>query len=337
MFEIPIALFTFKRKDTVFRILDRIAQVKPKKIYIISDGPRDEHEKDIILDVRASIENYISWDCEIIKNYAEENRGVYRNIGEGAKWVFSLEEKAIFLEDDNLPALTFFKFCQEMLEKYEGDNRILWICGTNYLKEYIPEDGSSYMFTKHMLPCGWASWQDKFNEFYDGKLDLLSEPNIDKRLSNEYEDKSLYRQEIVLMKKTKYTLDNEIRKASWDRQMNFSIRANSLFGISPKYNQIENIGVDDLSVHGGTSFKFTMTKRFCGIKTIPLEFPLKHPKFVLNDKTYEKKIGKVILYPLKSRIKTRIMQFIKPILGVDKYTSYKMHLEKKKEKQNNLQ
>ena len=33
--------------------------------------------------------------------------------------------------------------------------------GTNYLKHYAPADGSSYVFTKNMMPCGWASWSKK--------------------------------------------------------------------------------------------------------------------------------------------------------------------------------
>jgi hypothetical protein len=35
----------------------------------------------------------------------------------------------------------------------------------NYLGKYEAEDGASYVFTRHMLPFGWASWADKFNRF----------------------------------------------------------------------------------------------------------------------------------------------------------------------------
>lgn len=330
MFDIPIVLFTFKRKDTVFRIINRLAKVKPKKIYIISDGPRSEEEKEIILDVRQSIEDYISWDCEIIRNYAEVNKGVYNRIGEGAKWVFEKEESAIFLEDDNLPEITFFRFSQEMLEKYKDDSRILWVVGTNYLKKYTPEDGSSYMFTKQMLPCGWASWRSKFNKFYDGRLSLLEGEKIQKRLKYEFLNKKLYKQELLKYLKTKYTLENDIRSASWDSQIGFSIRVNGLYGISPSHNQIENIGVDIHSVHGGTSFKNPMTRRFCGIKTLPLEFPLKHPKYVLSDIEYERRISKIVLYPFISRLKISIMSVLKPFFGIDKYASFKSYLRDKK-------
>ena len=332
MFDIPIVLFTFKRKDTVFKIIDRISEIKPQKVYIISDGPRNEEEKDIIIDVRKSVESYISWDCEIIKNYAQENEGVYNRIGEGANWVFSQEETAIFLEDDNLPEVTFFHFCKEMLDLYKNDTRILWVCGTNYLKEYTPEDGSSYMFTKQMLPCGWASWSYKFTKYYDGEMKLLDNEIVPKRLKFEFISKALYKQELLKYFKIKYILNNNKKNASWDSQIGFSIRLHGLHGISPSKNQIENIGVDIHSIHGGTTFQNIMTRRFCGIKTIPLDFPLKHPKVVLSDIEYEKKISKVVLYPFFTRLKINIMSRIKPILGIDKHASFKMYLKNKRSK-----
>jgi len=336
MFDIPIVLFTFKRKDTVFRIIERIAEVKPQKVYIISDGPRNEEEKDIIIDVRESIESYISWDCEIIKNYAQENKGVYNRIGEGANWVFTQEETAIFLEDDNLPDVTFFRFCKEMLERYKDDTRVLWVCGTNYLKQYTPNDNSSYVFTKQLLPCGWASWKSKFPKYYDGELELLSDPNIEKRIYDEYENKALYRQDMYLFKKTKHMLTHQKRMASWDRQMAFSIRVHGLYGISPANNQIENIGVDIHSIHGGTSYNNVMTKRFCGIQTIPIKFPLIHPKVVLSDKTYEKRVSKIILYPLFSRIALNIFKLIKPVLGINRNASFRLYMKEKLNKKSHI-
>lgn len=329
MFNIPVVLFIFKRKDTVYRIIERLAEIKPQKIYLISDGPRSEEEKKIVQDVRNSVESYINWECEIIKNYADHNVGVYDRIGKGAKWVFSKEEKAIFLEDDNLPEPTFFEYCKELLEKYEQNKKILWICGTNYLEDYNPMDESSYVFTQHLLPCGWASWSDKFIKYYDGDLKSLNTSVSIDSLSNKYENKSLYRQDVDVILKTHNLLRNNPQKASWDRQMIFSLKANDMFGISPSKNQIKNIGVDIHSTHGGTSYKKVMTRRFCGMDSIPLKLPLKHPSKIIIDKVYEDKVGKIILYPWYMRIGTKIGKIIKPIIGVKKDESLSLVLKKK--------
>ena len=145
-FDIPVVLFIFKREKAV-EIIKRLSIVKPTKLYILADQGRDDIERKAVKKCREKVEAAIDWECEVIKNYANENRGVYQNIGEGAKWVLKKEKWAIFLEDDNLPEVTFFEFCKEMLERYEDDSRILWICGTNYLCEYFLKYNVSYVFT----------------------------------------------------------------------------------------------------------------------------------------------------------------------------------------------
>lgn len=327
-FDIPVVLFIFKRYEPALRVIEAISKVKPQKLYIIADGPRNKDEEILVNECRKKVEEGINWECEVIRNYAKNNMGIYNRIGLGAKWVFSMEDKAIFLEDDNLPEETFFEFCKQMLEKYYTDNRILWICGTNYLEKYNPENGASYMFTKHLLPCGWASWANKFPKFYDGNLELLDDPYLSRRLRNEYENKSLYRQQLYAFNSTKRKMSLN-KPISWDFQMAYSIRINNLYGISPKYNQIRNIGVDSLATHGGTSYNKVMTRRFCGVESFPLEFPLVHPKTVLSDITYEKKISKIILYPLYMRVGIGFLKLLKPIFGVHKYDSITAYLKKK--------
>lgn len=316
-FEIPIAIFTFKRIEKTLEIIDRIAQVKPSKIYIISDNGRNQEEMDLVKELRKKVEDKINWDCKIIKKYAPTNIGVYENIGNGAKWVLDKEESAIFLEDDNLPEITFFKFCQEMLELYKNDTRILWICGTNYLKKYNPQDGSSYVFSKHMLPCGWASWSHKFNKFYDGNLELWQDEYLNKRVRFENTDKNLQRQDIANWEKELRLIKKGLKPNSWDYQMSFTMRVHGLYAIVPKYNQITNIGVDIDSIHGGTSFDNIMTKRFCGLETTELEFPLKHPKAVLSDLNFEKRTAKIITLPTSERNKIKLATFLKKTFKTD--------------------
>ncbi|WP_188205314.1 glycosyltransferase family 2 protein [Desemzia incerta] len=313
-FDIPVVLFFFKRVDTTLKILDRIKKVKPRKIYLISDGPRDSTEQEEIINCRKQIEAAINWNCEIVRNYAEENKGVYDRIGVGAKWVLSLEPSAIFLEDDNLPEVEFFYFCKNLLERYENNSKVFWICGTNYLENYEPIDGSSYVFTKHLMPCGWASWSHKFPELYDGELKMLSDHKNFAKLKDQYEDKRLYKQQLRSGISELEAIKYNGRPTSWDFQMALTIRMNDVFGISPKKNLIKNIGVDMYSTHGGTSYDNPMTERFCKIESYPLEMPLIHPKYILTDKIYEERVGNIILYPFFMRFKFAIKRFFSNIL-----------------------
>ena len=151
-FSIPVVLFTFKRSNTVERILKVLKAAKISKLYLFSDGGRNEEEKKLVNQTREEILKMIDWDCAVIKMFSDDNQGVFNQIAMGAKKVFEKEEKAIFLEDDNLPELSFFRYSETMLNKYQDDEKVLWVCGTNYESEskYLDSD---YVFTKHMLPC----------------------------------------------------------------------------------------------------------------------------------------------------------------------------------------
>ncbi|WP_318514006.1 hypothetical protein [Photobacterium leiognathi] len=320
-FNIPVALFIFKRKDSVLKILEVLAKVKPSKIYLLSDGGRNEDEKKIVDECRFAIEEAISWNCEIVKKYHTENVGVYSNIADGAKWVFSQEEKAIFLEDDNLPEETFFEYCECLLNKYRLDSRILWVCGSNYLEEVETSDNSSYFFTQNMLPCGWASWAYKFNNYYDGELKLWKSEYLKNRIKDEYLVKKLYKQD-------RYNIEYELehknktgRFYSWDYQMSFSMRVHNVYAVVPKYNQIKNIGVDNNSTHGGNSLDNVMVERFCERKTKKLEFPLTHPQTVLIDIPLDKKLANIIIDPSFYSLKAIVSRTLRDVFKIDKSMS----------------
>lgn len=300
---VPVVLFLFKREKAALEVLDRIRLAAPRKLYLMSDQGRDECERQIVREVREAVEAAVDWPCEVVKNYASENRGVFGNIALGAKWVFEREPVAIFLEDDNVPEPTFFDYCAELLERYESDTRVLWVCGTNYLGEYEPLDGSSYVFSQHLLPCGWASWATKFTTFYDFNFELLESTYLQDRVRSEYADSRLYRQQMADFRAELARRSKNEPFWSWDYHMAWSLRVNGLYGISPGRNQIKNIGADEHSIHGGHSLEQEMTARFLRMDSRPLEFPLRHPAVVLADQRYEELITEIILYPLSQRIR----------------------------------
>ena len=331
-FDIPVVIFIFKRTKAV-DVVKRIGEVKPEKLYILADQGRNDDEKAKVEQCRRMVEDAIDWDCQVIRNYADENRGVYQNIGEGAKWVLRHEKWAIFLEDDNLPEVTFFEFCREMLHRYEDDTRILWVCGTNYLGDYQSPYGESYVFTRHMLPCGWASWGSKFERFYDGNLALVENASVMDRIGDAYCNRAVFCQYRDAWMKEYGRMEKGMNPVSWDYQMDFSIKAHNLYGICPCRNQIKNIGVDEDSIHGGNSFNLVMTKRFCGMNSYPLEFPLKHPAAVQPDARFEREIGKIILIPfvfrLKRAIKGGIVTAVKTVFRIPKDVPIGVYFRKK--------
>lgn len=320
MFEVAVVLFIFKREDTVLEILKVLNEIKPSRLYIIGDGPRDKCEEIVINKVRANIEKNIIWNCEVIKKYADKNIGVYENIALGAKWVFEKEECAIFLEDDNLPSISFFEYCKYCLETFKKNEKVFWVCGTNY-RGHTTIDNEAY-FTQHLLPCGWASWAYKFNKYYDFNLKKFSKNN-QKKLKSSYLNKKLYKQQVRSVRYELFNKNNYHKYASWDYHLITTLRCNGLYGICPSVNLIKNIGVDEHSIHGGTSYENVMTKRFCGVEKYELNFPLVISDYIEVNNENERELDKIILHPLKNRLKDNLGKLIKTALGKSEFERLK--------------
>ena len=112
--ESPVAMVVFNRYETAKQVFEQVRKVKPKKLFIIADGPREKVPQDIekCKKVRSIFDN-IDWDCEIHKNFSEVNLGCSKRPYTGFSWVFENVEEAIFLEDDCLPNISFFKYCEK--------------------------------------------------------------------------------------------------------------------------------------------------------------------------------------------------------------------------------
>lgn len=322
--DVPVALFMFKRLDKTLKVLERIASASPKRLYLLSDGGRTPEEAALVAQCRHAVEMAITWDCEIVRHYRDTNVGVYENIAGGARWVLGREERAIFLEDDNLPEVTFFQFCQEMLERFSENDEVLWVCGTNYLGDCESVVGASYQFTQCMLPCGWASWSAKFSKAYDGELKHYSSATM-QRTMNRYPTKGLFLQD-------RYNIEHEIdhktatgRFYSWDYQMSFSLRHHDLLGVIPSKNQITNIGNDVDATHGGNDSGNVMVQRFCGIPTLKLNFPLVHPQAVAANPILEKKLADIIVDPAFLSLRSRASRAVRSALKIPKHVSIRSH------------
>jgi len=143
-FEIPILFLVFNRPELTLKVFNKIKEIKPKKLYVACDGPRNlKNEKKIVNQVR-EITNNIDWDCSLNKLFRDQNLGCKNAVSGALDWFFDNEEKGIILEDDCLPNEYFFYFCKELLLKYENDSKISMITGNNFQDGNFRGDGSYY-------------------------------------------------------------------------------------------------------------------------------------------------------------------------------------------------
>ena len=145
--EVAVLLLFFNRSDTFRQVFEAVRQARPSKLFLYQDGPRGERDMAGIKACREMVsDEQIDWECEVYRLYQEKNFGCDPSEYISQKWAFSIVDKCIVLEDDDVPAQSFFPFCKEMLDRYEHDERITMISGFNIdeVTEGCPYD---YFFT----------------------------------------------------------------------------------------------------------------------------------------------------------------------------------------------
>ncbi|MCS7031398.1 MAG: hypothetical protein NZL92_07695 [Gloeomargarita sp. SKYG116] len=161
----PVVLLIFNRPELTQKVFQMIRQVQPKRLFVVADGPRDEAEIAICQQTRDIVEKQIDWSCQVECNYADRNLGCRQRVSSGLNWVFSQTDRAIILEDDCLPNLSFFHFCNDLLDYYQDNERVMAINGTNYQQGQLVTP-YSYYFSKYFHCWGWATWARAWR-YYD--------------------------------------------------------------------------------------------------------------------------------------------------------------------------
>jgi hypothetical protein len=284
----PVAFIIFNRPECTREVFARIAEAKPRKLLIVADGPRDgvPGEDRRCLEARRVVE-HIDWKCDLATNFSDSNLGCRVRVASGLDWIFEQEERAIILEDDCVPAPAFFAFCDELLERYRDEPRVMTICGTNHLRETRAD--SSYLFTTHLSIWGWATWRRAFAT-YDVDLKSWSE----KSRGRPFDHLPLHKEEIRRLYRSLNNLsdpDPANRKAdTWDYQWIYNCYINGGLAVTPRVNLVSNIGFGEDATH--TRVKEHKLSR---IPLSDLPFPLRHPRSIEVSADYDRSYYRALI------------------------------------------
>jgi hypothetical protein len=231
----PVGFLIFNRPDLTDQVFAAIAQAKPKKLFVIADGPRFPEEVEKCEKTRSVIQK-VDWECDVLTNFSDTNLGCGRREASGFDWVFSQVEEAIFLEDDTLPSPSFFSFCEAMLEHYRHDERIMHINGDNSVNQDKTDD--SYYFSKYVHGWGWASWRrawQKYDYYMKSWPDFKQAGFIEYIFDDPYEQK-FWTDILEQMYEDPQVID------TWDYQWMYACWSQGGLAIAPNKNLISNLG-----------------------------------------------------------------------------------------------
>jgi hypothetical protein len=301
MFDTPILFIVFKREDTARQVFEKIKMVKPKKLFISADGPRldVDGEEEACTRVR-EIFKEIDWDCEVHTKFNDENSGLKKTISSAIDWFFENVEEGIILEDDCLPDLSFFSFCEQMLERYRQDTRIMHISGNNFVKSKKIEN-KDYYFSKVAQIWGWATWKRAW-KFFDVNMTNYQTFRDTNQIDNIFD--GYFTKKYMIKHYDKITAKDSF---SWSWYWIYTVFSNNGLCITPSVNLVSNIGFGSDAVHA-TNEK----NKLANAATQNIHAEIVHPDFVLPNKKIDNEILNYRYdFGLRARITREIRRMLK--------------------------
>jgi hypothetical protein len=289
----PVVLFVYARPDTTRRLVEIVREANPPLVLVVADGPHQGGVEDASRCAAArDVVEQAAWRCEVLTNYADENLGLNRRVETGLDWAFDLVDEAIVLEDDCLPHPTFFRFCDELLDRFRHEPRVLSIGGSCFL----PTGGDAgYRFSRHQHIWGWATWQRAWRN-YDPLLTRWPELRDGGWLDELLSDRDAVQYWTYVFERTyagRLTWDYAWLLACW-----------LVGGVSavPRRNLVTNVGFRDDATntrpeHGGP---------FADIPAVAVDFPLRHPAEIAPDVAADWDVERLIFSGNVARLFARI-------------------------------
>jgi len=276
IFKTPVLILIFNRPDATQKVFNEIKKIRPQKLFIAGDGPRirkGQAESEKVSQARKIVEQNIDWECEVKTLYRDENLGCQQAVVGALDWFFNSVEEGIILEDDCVPHRDFFRFCEELLERYRVNEKIMHISGDNF-QQGIIRGGGSYYFSLFPHCWGWATWKRAWQRF---DLTMKTFP--------EFKKQDCIQALFDTSKERWYWLSNfnEMYQGKlptvWDFAWTYACWYYKGLTCIPNVNLVTNIGFETTATH-----TIINRENVALLPTQALFFPLRHPPVIERSK-----------------------------------------------------
>ena len=287
--DVAVLILFFNRPEYLRQVFQQVRQARPSRLFLYQDGPRGERDMAGIMACRAVVaDDQIDWQCDVQRLYQERNYGCDPSEYLSQKWAFSHVDKCIVLEDDDVPSLSFFPFCKELLDRYADDPRIWMISGFN-TDEQTTDTPYDYFFTQTFSIWGWASWRRVIDQWQPDYA-FLDDEHAVRRLESLVKARR-YRSDFLTMCRNHRATGKEYYESIFWASM----LLNNGLAIMPSRNLITNLGLTSDSTHFSGSMQTTPRayRRIFTMQRHELQFPLRHPRYIIENTGYKERLYRV--------------------------------------------
>lgn len=288
MINSPVAYNLFRRPEISKVVFNEIKVLKPKKMYLFSDGPRNQDEKELVEFNRSQIVKMVDWDCDLRIHFLNDNIGFSRMWDFTFSTVFEEDDRIIILEEDIMPSPDFFIFCDELLEHYINDESIYQIGGSTGLVNYPKKQNPSYIFNAVASSWGMATWKRSYlrrtKNIEEINKDSYYSDVVRKRLIDIYGKNGWIRDYDLISSRKDLMLDSA---EFWFLGFNEFLLYNAL-AIIPSVNLVKNLGNSEGAENSDIDKFLPKKMRVAYERQISkMSFPLVHPKYKIIDSNYD--------------------------------------------------
>lgn len=289
--DVPVRVNIWIRPECQKKQFEILKTARPSIMFLQSDGGRNSDEWEKIYLNRKLFDDNVDWNCKIIKIYEDKNNGMYSMSRKVSKVIWDNVDRCIFLEDDYLPAVSFFRFCAELLEKYKNDQRIQMITGNNIFGVYEDALPNDYFFSEFGWSIwGTATWKDRVIDNREYPLDYKDNEYIKNCLKQNLPE--FWYKKMKGYCEGKF-VDGHLPGSEYYFGINSALYHR--LNIIPTRNMINNIGC--YGEHSKVINKYN--ESFFNMDIFEINNNIVHPEYIIEDK----KFSDMYLYRLGFKVK----------------------------------
>lgn len=234
MFKTPVLLLLWRRPEYLQAQIDVLKKVQVSKLFIACDGYTGNKLVDrSVQEVRAQVNMLIDWDCDLKLLYRDDCIGCKEAVSQSISWFFSFVDNGIILEDDCLPLVTFFEFCQYMLDRFRSEQKVMMVSGRNEQGSWRADE-YDYFYSDGGI-WGWATWADRWKR-YDGDLIRSSNKEALKSVRDYFGSRVFYQLMLGFNSAVEGRVDSWAYPWKWRRALDGGL------SITPTVNLVKNVG-----------------------------------------------------------------------------------------------
>jgi hypothetical protein len=301
----PVLLVAHRRPQETSRVVEAVLGTKPERVFIATDGPRADVSTDVADCARVrEMLREASWPGDVRYLAQEENLGARRMMPTAIDWAFREVDRLIILEDDCLPHRTFFRFCGELLERYQAEPKVMDVAGTNPAPW---RGGPSFRFSTYGSIWGWATWAASWRHFWQARK-LVDDRSVDLQSVvdpawREPEERDFW--------EAKFREVRNGHPSAWDYEWLLARSLRGGLAAMPRRNLVTNIGFGRTASTTATGYNHPIGQ----LRSRRMAFPLIEPDGLRADRRLDDALRASYLWTDMPGFRARVRRAIARVRG----------------------